>query len=59
VPAGDPAALAAAIREALNLQASARDALSLRAREHVRRRFSIEEMQRATLDVYRRLLHAP
>jgi hypothetical protein len=33
--------------------------LSLRAREHVRRRFSIEEMQHATLDVYRWLLLAP
>jgi len=59
VSAGDPVALAAAIYEALGLQASARDALSLRAREHVRRRFSIEEMQRATLDVYRLLLRAP
>jgi len=59
VPAGDPTQLAAAIHEALGLQASARDALSLRAREHVRRRFSVEEMQRATLDVYRRLLSIP
>jgi len=59
VPAGAPEALAAAIQEALDLKASARDALSLRAREHVRRRFSIEEMQRATLDVYRSLLRAP
>jgi glycosyltransferase involved in cell wall biosynthesis len=58
-PAGAPAALAAAIHEALGLKASARDALSLRAREHVRRRFSVEEMQRTTLDVYRRLLGAP
>ena len=55
----DPAALATAIHEALSLQASAHDALSLRAREHVRRRFSIEEMQHATLDVYRWLLLAP
>lgn len=58
VPAGAPAALATAIREALVLKASARDALSLRAREHVRRRFSVEEMQSATLDVYRSLLRA-
>jgi glycosyltransferase involved in cell wall biosynthesis len=59
VPVGEPAALAAAIQEALDLKASARDALSLRAREHVRRRFSVEEMQRATLEVYRGLLRAP
>ncbi len=58
VPAGAPAALASAIEAALDLKASARDALSIRAREHARRRFSIEEMQRATLDVYRRLLCA-
>ena len=56
VPPGDAEALACAINAALALKASARDALSLRARAHVRHRFSVEEMCRATLDVYERLL---
>lgn len=56
VPPGDAEALACAISAALALKASERDALSLRARAHVRHRFSVEEMCRATLDVYERLL---
>jgi glycosyltransferase involved in cell wall biosynthesis len=56
-PAGDPTALAQAIVDALSLQASARDELTLRARRNVQARFSVEEMQRATLNVYKRLLH--
>jgi glycosyltransferase involved in cell wall biosynthesis len=59
VPAGDPVALATALAEALNLGATARDALSLRARAHVRRNFSLEKMCAETLDVYERLLAAP
>ncbi|MFZ3179204.1 MAG: glycosyltransferase, partial [Methylocystis silviterrae] len=55
-PPGDPVALAEAIAEALSLQASARDDLALRARQNVQERFSVEEMQRATLQVYERLL---
>ncbi|MCX7898999.1 MAG: glycosyltransferase family 4 protein [Methylocystis sp.] len=53
---GDPVALAAAIHEALNMQASARAALAQRARRNAQARFSVEEMQRATLDVYKGLL---
>ena len=56
VPPGDPTALAAAIREALDMNASARDELAIRARDNVLSRFSVEQMQHATLDVYRRLL---
>jgi len=56
VPAGDPGALAAAIHEAMEMKATARDDLTLRARENVRRRFSIEHMRQATLEVYKRLL---
>jgi glycosyltransferase involved in cell wall biosynthesis len=56
VPPGDPAALAHAIAEALNMQASARDEMMRRARENAQRYFSVEEMQRATLLVYRDLL---
>ncbi len=53
---GDPAALAHAVAEALALKASARDELALRARDNVQSRFSVEQMQRATLEVYKRLL---
>lgn len=53
---GDPAALAAAIREALDMNASARDELAIRARDNVQKRFSVDQMQHATLEVYRRLL---
>jgi glycosyltransferase involved in cell wall biosynthesis len=56
VPPGDPTALSAAIREALDMNASARDELAIRARDNVLTRFSVEQMQHATLDVYRRLL---
>jgi glycosyltransferase involved in cell wall biosynthesis len=48
--------LADAIAEALSLQASAHDDLALRARRNAQERFSVEEMQRATLQVYERLL---
>jgi glycosyltransferase involved in cell wall biosynthesis len=55
-PPGDPVALADAIAEALSLQASAHDDLALRARRNAQERFSVEQMQRATLQVYERLL---
>ena len=38
------------------MKASARDELALRARRNVEERFSVEEMQRRTLQVYERLL---
>lgn len=56
VPAGDPAALAEAIAEALSLRPSARDAMALRARRHVEEHFSLERMVHETLDVYAALL---
>lgn len=55
-PAGDAAALAQAIREALELRPSAREALTARARRHVQTHFSVERMCAATLDAYERLL---
>lgn len=58
VPAQDCVALARAIREALDMTATARSALGLRGRENVARRFSVERMCDATLDVYERLLAA-
>lgn len=57
-PAGDAAALARAIREALELCPSAREGLTMRARLHVQTRFSVERMCGATLDAYERLLLA-
>jgi glycosyltransferase involved in cell wall biosynthesis len=56
VPAGDAAALAEAIEEALSSRASALDALAARARAHVERHFSLERMTADTLDVYDALL---
>ncbi|MCB1542396.1 MAG: glycosyltransferase family 4 protein [Rhodoblastus sp.] len=56
VPAHDAGALAAAIAEALDLRAAARESLGLRARANVRERFSVERMCAATLSVYESLL---
>ncbi|MEE7442084.1 hypothetical protein MOR12E_25455 [Methylobacterium oryzae] len=56
VPPGDPAALAAALTEALSLGASARDALGRRSRAHVEAHFSLERMVGDTLAVYAELL---
>ena len=56
VPAGDAAALAAALTEALSLGASARDAMARRARAHVEANFSLERMAGDTLAIYARLL---
>lgn len=51
-PSGDARALAKAVIEILNLGATARDQLSLRARAHVETNFSIERACAATLDAY-------
>lgn len=56
VKAGDPAALANGLAEALSLRAAARDALGARARAHVAGRFSLERMTGATLEIYARLI---
>lgn len=56
VPPGDAAALADALRGALALGATAREALARRARAHVEAHFSLGEMTRRTLDVYLGLL---
>ena len=59
VPPGDAGALAEAIRRALGASAGARARMSAAGQAHVRRNFTLEEMCRATLDVYRELLPAP
>lgn len=56
VPAGDAKALADAIEAVLDLGASARDALALRARAHVESKFSLNRMCEATLNLYRHLM---
>lgn len=56
VPPSDATALAKAIREALELGASAREELTHRARKHVHTHFSLEGMCRSTLEVYEDLL---
>lgn len=48
----DPEAVAAALRAALSLGATARERLSLRARAHVEARFSIEQTFAQTLAAY-------
>ncbi len=56
VSPSDPAALAAALGEALALGASSRDALGVRAQRHVEERFGIDRSTRETLDCYAGLL---
>ena len=58
VAAGDADALAEALGAALSLRASAREAIAMRARAHVERRFSLERMVEDTLDVYMTLIEA-
>ena len=56
VPPDDVPALAAALAAALALPVDARMAMGGRARSHVARHFTLEEMKRATLAVYDELL---
>jgi glycosyltransferase involved in cell wall biosynthesis len=56
VPAGRAKPLAAAINEALALDAEARDALAREARDHVCANFGVKQMCAATMDVYRQVL---
>ena len=56
VPPGDPTALADALQTALELGASAREAIAWRARAHVERNFSLTQMKDRTLAAYVSLL---
>ncbi|WP_269585101.1 glycosyltransferase family 4 protein [Roseibium sp. Sym1] len=56
VPPGDPAALATAIRQALQQDPDLRKEMTDRALAHVRQNFSVETMCSKTLDVYAGLL---
>jgi glycosyltransferase involved in cell wall biosynthesis len=56
VPRRDPAAIAERIAEALALSPEQRAALGARARRRVAAKFSLRQMQRATLAVYDELL---
>jgi len=56
VPCGDAGAIAERIAEALTLSPASRAALGARARRRVAAKFSLRQMQRATLAVYDELL---
>jgi glycosyltransferase involved in cell wall biosynthesis len=56
IPPNDPEALTEALIAALNLGATAGDAMALRARQHVEQHFSLESMVSATLRLYVALL---
>jgi glycosyltransferase involved in cell wall biosynthesis len=56
VPPGDPATLAAAIAEALDLTPEDRIALARRAAAHVRQNFTVERMTGQTIAIYEELL---
>ena len=56
VPPDDPAALAAALDHALDMDAEQRAALGARARASVRANYTVAAMQSKTLDVYEELL---
>jgi glycosyltransferase involved in cell wall biosynthesis len=56
VPCGDAAAIAERIAEALALSPEQRAALGARARRRIAAKFSLRQMQRATLAVYDELL---
>ena len=52
VPPSDPASLAAALREALDLAPPERAALAERARRHVTRSYSVAQMCDKTIALY-------
>jgi glycosyltransferase involved in cell wall biosynthesis len=56
VPCNDPTAIAAKLAEVMALAPEDRAALGARARRHVSAKFTLGEMQRATLAVYDELL---
>jgi glycosyltransferase involved in cell wall biosynthesis len=56
IPPENPAALAEALRNALGLGATAREAIARRARAHVEANFSLQRMTQQTLAVYLSLL---
>jgi glycosyltransferase involved in cell wall biosynthesis len=56
IAAGNPEALADALKTALSLGATAREAIARRARAHVERRFSLEQMTGETLAAYLEVL---
>jgi glycosyltransferase involved in cell wall biosynthesis len=52
IPPGDAPALAAALADALGMDAGERAELGARARRHVHRSFTLANLQRQTLEVY-------
>lgn len=58
VPVGDVAAMASAIRTALELPAAEREIIADNTRQFVMKNFTVEKMCSSTLDVYRSVLGA-
>ena len=56
IPAGDFLAMANSLAHALDMQPAQRDALALRARQHVEAHFSLQKMCASTLEVYAALI---
>jgi glycosyltransferase involved in cell wall biosynthesis len=56
IPPDDFLAMANSIAHTLDMQASQRDSLALRARQHVEAHFSLQKMCASTLEVYCALL---
>ncbi len=59
VPPGDAAALARSIETALTMDDALRAAIAEDARSHVLAHYTMQAMQRSTLDIYAELLAAP
>ncbi|MEM7300983.1 MAG: glycosyltransferase family 4 protein [Pseudomonadota bacterium] len=55
VPHGDPQQLANAMQQALSLSTLERESMGARARRHVERNFSLEQMVEKTLQIYEEL----
>ncbi len=56
IPPNDPAAMADALKQALDMNPQQRDRIGQRARQHVTARFSLQQMCRRTLQVYEDLM---
>ena len=56
VPVGDVDEMAAALAEAIDLSSEDREAVAIKAREHVMTHFAIEHMCNATIALYEDVL---
>jgi len=56
VPVGDVDAMAAAVKNAIEMDSHARETIAVQARQHVMEQYTVSKMCNATLDVYRQLM---